>query len=83
MRAVPARHGCETSRAVIPEHRTQLYHTPPIPLAAFEHRLRYNQLFGLRINEYVMMLEEELTDRLLLPLCAARGRAPMRNWRGR
>lgn len=50
------------------EHRTQLYFTPIYRSLHFEHRLRYNQLFGLRINEYVMMLEEELTERLLRPL---------------
>ena len=33
-----------------------------------EHRLRYNQLFGVRINEYIMMLEADLVERLLAPL---------------
>jgi hypothetical protein len=52
----------------VPEHWTQLYYTPIYRSLHFEHRLRYNQLFGLRINEYVMMLEEELADRLFLPV---------------
>lgn len=52
----------------VPEHRTQLYYTPWYRSLHFEHRLRYNQLFGLRINEYVMMLEEELAERLIRPL---------------
>lgn len=55
-------------RPFIPEHRTQLYYTPIYRSLHFEHRLRYNQLFALRTNEYVMMLEEELANRLLRPL---------------
>lgn len=55
-------------RPFVPEHRTQLYYTSWYRSLHFEHRLRYNQLFGLRINEYVMMLEEELAERLLRPL---------------
>jgi hypothetical protein len=52
----------------VPEHHTQLYFTPLYASLHFEHRLRYNQLFGLRINEYVMMLEADLVERLLTPL---------------
>ena len=52
----------------IPERFTQLYYTPLYAGLHFEHRLRYNQLFALRVNEYIMMLEGDLIDRLLLPL---------------
>lgn len=62
-------------RPWVPEHRTQLYYTPIYASLHYEHRLRYNQLFGLRINEYGMMLEEEMTERLLAPV---RDRATIR-----
>lgn len=52
----------------VPETFTQLYYTPLYKGLHFEHRLRYNQLFALRTNEYIMMLEGDLIDRLLLPL---------------
>ena len=52
-------------RPFVPEHRTQLYYTPLYRSLHFEHRLRYNQLFALRLNEYAMMLEEGLTDRVM------------------
>ncbi len=52
----------------VPEPFTQLYHTPLYDSLHFEHRLRYNQLFALRINEYIMRLEGDLVDRLLVPL---------------
>lgn len=66
--AFPAGLTVDPRAPFVPEHRTQLYYTQVYASLHYEHRLRYNQLFGLRINEYVMMLEEELTDRLLLPL---------------
>jgi hypothetical protein len=52
----------------VPEDYTQLYYTPLYASLSFEQRLRYNQLFGLRINEYIMMLEGDLVERLLTPL---------------
>jgi hypothetical protein len=55
-------------RPFVPEDYTQLYYTPVYASLGFEHRLRYNQLFGLRINEYIMMLEADLVERLLTPL---------------
>ena len=58
----------DNSRPFVPENQTQLYYTPIYQSLHREHRLRYNQLFGLRINEYIMMLEADLVDRLLLPL---------------
>ncbi|MEQ1669494.1 MAG: diiron oxygenase [Hyphomicrobium sp.] len=52
----------------VPEEYTQLYFTPVYASLHHEHRLRYNQLSGLRINEYIMMLEADLIERLLVPL---------------
>jgi len=58
----------DSSRPFVPEDYTQLYYTPVYASLNFEQRLRYNQLFGLRINEYIMMLEADLVERLLTPL---------------
>ena len=55
-------------RPWVPERDTQLYFTPLYESLHFEHRLRYNQLFACRINEFIMMLEADLIDRLLIPL---------------
>ena len=56
------------TRPFVPEDYTQLYYTPLYRSLHREHRLRYNQLFGIRINEYIMMLEADLVERLLEPL---------------
>lgn len=56
------------TRPFVPEDYTQLYYTPLYRGLHREHRLRYNQLFGIRINEYIMMLEADLVERLLRPL---------------
>lgn len=56
------------SRPFVPEEYTQLYYTPVYRGLHRQHRLRYNQLFGVRINEYIMMLEADLVERLLSPL---------------
>ncbi len=66
----------DVSRPFIPEEHTQLYYTPLYMTLSQEQRLRYNQLFGLRLNEYIMTLEAELIERLLAPL---RGRPEVRN----
>jgi P-aminobenzoate N-oxygenase AurF len=58
----------DSSLAFVPEDYTQLYFTPIYAALHREHRLRYNQLFALRINEYIMMLEADLVERLLTPL---------------
>lgn len=58
----------DASRPFVPEHHTQLYYTPLYAALSDAQRLRYNQLFGLRLNEYVMTLEAELIERLLAPL---------------
>ena len=60
--------GIDLSKPFVPEEYTQLYYTPIYQGLHREHRLRYNQLFGVRINEYIMMLEADLVERLLLPL---------------
>jgi hypothetical protein len=58
----------DLSKPFVPEEYTQLFYTPLYAGLHREHRLRYNQLFGVRINEYIMMLEADLVERLLLPL---------------
>lgn len=62
----------DMTKPFVHEHQTQLYYTPVYASLHYEHRLRYNQLFALRINEYIMMLEQDLVDRLLDPLIADR-----------
>ena len=58
----------DSRKPFVPEEYTQLYYTPVYHGLHREHRLRYNQLFGVRINEYIMMLEADLVERLLSPL---------------
>lgn len=58
----------DRTRPFVPEDYTQLYYTPVYNSLHREHRMRYNQLFALRINEYIMMLEADLVERLLNPL---------------
>jgi len=58
----------DSSCPFVPEDYTQLYYTPVYRSLSFEQRLCYNQLFGLRINEYIMMVEGDLVERLLTPL---------------
>jgi hypothetical protein len=58
----------DASRPFVPEEHTQLFYTPVYATLSDAHRLRYNQLFGLRLNEYIMTLEAELIERLLAPL---------------
>lgn len=56
------------TRPFLPEDYTQLYFTPLYRDLSDDQRLRYNQLFGVRTNEYIMMLEADLVERLLRPL---------------
>ena len=56
----------DASRPFVPEEHTQLFYTPVYATLSLEQRLRYNQLFGLRLNEYIMTLEAELVERLVL-----------------
>ncbi|TXT37635.1 MAG: hypothetical protein FD135_3469 [Comamonadaceae bacterium] len=58
----------DLSRPYVPEAYTQLYYTPVYATLSREQRLHYNQLSALRINEYIMMLEADLIERLLPPL---------------
>ena len=61
-------HPVDAERPWVPENYTQLYFTPLYRSLSDTQRLRYNQLFALRINEYIMMLESDLIDALLPPL---------------
>jgi hypothetical protein len=65
----------DRSRPFVPESFTQLYYAPCYRELSLEERIRYNQLFGLRINEYIMMLERDFVDPVLKSL---RGRAARR-----
>jgi hypothetical protein len=65
---MPAVTCVDLARPLVPEEYTQLYYTPVYQDLHREHRLRYNQLFGVRINEYIKMLEADLVERLLSPL---------------
>jgi hypothetical protein len=65
---MPAVDQIDLSRPFLPEEYTQLYYTPVYRGLHRQHRLRYNQLFGVRVNEYIMMLEADLVERLLSPL---------------
>jgi hypothetical protein len=65
---MPAVDRIDLSKPFLPEEYTQLYYTPVYKSLHRQHRLRYNQLFGARINEYIMMLEADLVERLLSPL---------------
>jgi hypothetical protein len=58
----------DSQRPYIPEDYTQLYYTPIYHTLNHAQRVRYNQLFALRVNEYIMMLEADLIERLLPPL---------------
>lgn len=58
----------DCSRPFLPEDQTQLYYTPGYALLDLEQRIRYNQLFGLRVNEYIMMLEREFVEPVLWAL---------------
>lgn len=58
----------DPTRPFVPEEWTQLWYTDVYASLHREHRLRYNQLFGLRIDEYVMMLESDLIERIWPPL---------------
>jgi hypothetical protein len=58
----------DLSKPFVPEDYTQLYYTPVYASLSHAQRLHYNQLFALRVNEYIMMLEADLIERLLPPL---------------
>lgn len=56
------------SRPFLPEEYTQLFYTPIYQDLTDVQRLRYNQLSGVRVNEFIMTLEKDLLERMLLPL---------------
>lgn len=70
----------DLSRPFVPEDQTQLYWTPSYAHLNLAQRVRYNQLFALRINEYIMMLERDFVDPVLKALRghAAIGEGPLR-----
>lgn len=55
----------DLSLPFIPEEQTQLYYTPSYANLTRTQRIRYNQLFALRVNEYIMLLEREFVDPVL------------------
>jgi P-aminobenzoate N-oxygenase AurF len=58
----------DLSRPFIHEDFTPLYHTPLYNRLSDAQRLRYNQLSGMKVNEQFMLLERDLTDRILARL---------------
>jgi len=52
----------------LPEDQTQLYYTSAYRKLGRAQRIRYNQLFALRINEYIMMLERDFVEPVLAAL---------------
>ena len=56
------------SRPFVPEHFTQLYHTPFYSKLTFVQKLRYNQLFGIRTNEQFLMFEEDFANRVVVKM---------------
>lgn len=58
----------DLSLPFIPEDQTQLYYTPAYAQLTRAQRVRYNQLFAMRVNEYIMMLERDFVDPVLKAL---------------
>ncbi|HSH74609.1 MAG TPA: hypothetical protein VLA09_02805 [Longimicrobiales bacterium] len=56
------------ARPFVPEENTHLFYTPIYETLTHPQRLRYNQLFGVRINEFIMTLERDILERVLVPL---------------
>lgn len=56
------------SRPFIPERFTQLYYAPAYALLSRAQRLRYNQLFAVKVSEQVMAFEQDFTSRVLCRL---------------
>lgn len=72
----------DLSRPFIPEEQTQLYYTPGYAALSRAQRIRYNQLFALRVNEYIMLLERDFVDPVLKALrrrAQAKGSAELRH----
>ncbi len=49
----------------IPEHFTQLYYLPVYSTLPFRQKLRYNQLFGIKVCEQLMNFENVFLNRIL------------------
>ena len=58
----------DLSLPFIPEDQTQLYYTPGYAMLDRAQKVRYNQLYALRVNEYIMMLERDFVDPVLKSL---------------
>jgi P-aminobenzoate N-oxygenase AurF len=58
----------DLSLPFIPEEQTQLYYTPGYARLTLAQRIRYNQLYALRVNEFIMMLERDFVDPVLKAL---------------
>ncbi len=58
----------DLSRPFLHEDFTPLYHTPLYTRLSDAHRLRYNQLTGMKVNEQFMLFEREVADRILTKL---------------
>ena len=58
----------DLSLPFIPESQTQLYYTPLYRELTRAQKIRYNQLYALRVNEYIMMLERDFVDPVLKAL---------------
>jgi hypothetical protein len=58
----------DLSLPFMPEDQTQLFYTPGYASLSRAQKVRYNQLFALRVNEYIMMLERDFVDPVLKAL---------------
>ena len=66
--SLPTFEAIDFSRPFIHEHYTQLYYTSFYAELSDAQRLRYNQLFGIRVNEQFMMFEHGFTQRVIAKL---------------
>jgi hypothetical protein len=58
----------DRERPFIPERFTQLYYTPSYARLERRHRLRYNQLFAVKVSEQFMAFEQDFTNRVVARL---------------
>lgn len=58
-----------TTKPYIPEEYTHLFHTPVYKALNRDERLRYNQLYSLRINEQFFTFEELFIQKITQRLC--------------
>jgi hypothetical protein len=69
-------HPIDFSRPFIPERFTQLYYTSAYRSLERRHRLRYNQLFAVRVSEQFMAFEQDFTNRVVARLAGDRRLEP-------